>query len=153
MARLLTHPTLAVISPTRPASAKTDSSPWDAPCPRQGRSSEADPRFTFHASRFTVPESDARTPLADFFSTLLGAAAFWTKRGFFCCFTLLGGQGEELFALPAGANFEVGGSLIVDVGGQKQLQRVISDRAAVGEFDDGQAVVKDLERSFLPFSG
>ncbi|MBF8296681.1 MAG: four helix bundle protein [Bacteroidetes bacterium] len=65
----------------------------------------------------------------------------------------LGGQGEELFALPAGANFEVGGSLIVDVGGQEQLQRVISDRAAVGEFDDGQAVVKDLEGSFLPFSG
>ena len=55
-ARLLTHPTLAR---------------RDAPCPRQGRSSEADPRFTFHASRFTVPESDARTLLADFFSILL----------------------------------------------------------------------------------
>jgi len=55
-ARLLTHPT-----PAR----------RDAPCPRQGRSSEADPRFTFHASRFTVPESDARTMLADFFSILL----------------------------------------------------------------------------------
>jgi len=37
-ARLLTLPTLAVISPTRPASAKTDSSPWDAPYPKQGRS-------------------------------------------------------------------------------------------------------------------
>ena len=31
----------------------------------------ADPRFTFHASRFTVPGSDARTKLADFFSILL----------------------------------------------------------------------------------
>ena len=30
----------------------------------------ADPRFTFHASRFTVPVSDARTKLADFFSIL-----------------------------------------------------------------------------------
>ena len=37
-ARLLTRPTLAVISPARPESAKTDSSPWDAPCPKQGRS-------------------------------------------------------------------------------------------------------------------
>jgi hypothetical protein len=96
---------------------------------------------------------EPRTPLADFFSILLGAAAFRTKGGFFCCLTLFSGQGEELFALVAGANFEVGGSLVVDVGGQEQLQRVISDRAAVGEFDDSQAVVKDLEGSFLPFSG
>ena len=91
--------------------------------------------------------------MADFFSILLGTSAFWAGSGFFCCLTLFGGEGEELFALPAGANFEVGSSLIVDVGGQEQLQRVISDRAAVGEFDDGQAVVKDLEGSFLPFSG
>jgi len=38
MARLLTRPTPAVISPARPESAKTDSLPWDAPCPKQGRS-------------------------------------------------------------------------------------------------------------------
>ena len=91
--------------------------------------------------------------LADFFNILLGTSAFRTGKGLFCRFTFLGGQGEELFAQPAGANFEVGSSLIVDVGGQEQFQRVISDRAAVGEFDDGQAVVKDLEGSFLPFSG
>ena len=71
-ARLLTRPTPAVISPTHPASAKTDSSPWDAPCPKQGRRSEADPRFTFHASRFTILGSEARTKLTDFFSILLG---------------------------------------------------------------------------------
>jgi len=70
-ADLLTLPTLAVISPSRPESAKTDSSPWNAPFPKQGRSSAADPRFTFHASRFTLPGSEARTPLADFFSILL----------------------------------------------------------------------------------
>jgi len=70
--------------------------------PKQGHNSEADPRFTFHASRFTDRW-----------------AAFRTREGFFCRFTFLGGQGEELFALPAGANFEVGGSLIVDVGGQE----------------------------------
>ena len=38
------------ISPSRPESAKTDSSPQDAPCPMQGRNSVADPRFTFHDS-------------------------------------------------------------------------------------------------------
>ena len=50
---------------TRPTLARQD-----APWPRQGRSSAADPRFTFHASRFTAPESEVRTPLADFFSIL-----------------------------------------------------------------------------------
>jgi hypothetical protein len=35
------------------------------------RRPETDPRFTFHASRFTVLWSDARTTLTDFFSTLL----------------------------------------------------------------------------------
>ena len=38
MARLLTRPTLAGISPARPESAKTDSLPWDAPFCGQGRS-------------------------------------------------------------------------------------------------------------------
>ena len=46
----LTRPTPAVISPSHPESAKTDSSPWDAPFPKQGRSSAADPRFTFYGS-------------------------------------------------------------------------------------------------------
>ena len=38
----------------------------------QDRSSVVDPRFTFFASRFTLLWNDARTPLADFFSLLLG---------------------------------------------------------------------------------
>ena len=38
---------------------------------QQGHSFEADPRFTSHVSRFTAPENDARTLLADFFSILL----------------------------------------------------------------------------------
>ena len=71
-ARLLTRPTLAVISPSHPESAKAASSPRDAPCPKQGRSSSADPRFTFHASRFTVLGNDVRTPLADFINSLPG---------------------------------------------------------------------------------
>ena len=51
---------------TRPTPARRD-----APFRGQGRSSAADPRFTFHASRFTAAGSEARTPLADFFSILL----------------------------------------------------------------------------------
>jgi hypothetical protein len=51
---------------TRPALARRD-----APCPKQGRSSTADPRLTFHVLPFTVLEIEARTKLADFFSILL----------------------------------------------------------------------------------
>ena len=83
-ARLLTRPTLATTSLARPDSAKTASSPRDAPYPMQGRSSAADPRFTFHASRFTVLGSEARTPLADFFSILLDhrpPVEQWRKTG------------------------------------------------------------------------
>jgi hypothetical protein len=36
-ASFLTHPALADISPTRPESAETASSPMDAPCPMLGR--------------------------------------------------------------------------------------------------------------------
>ena len=56
---------------TRPAPARRD-----APFRGQGRSSAAEPRFTFHASRFTAAGSDARTPLAAFFSILLRALVF-----------------------------------------------------------------------------
>ena len=80
-------------------------------------------------------------------------SAFWTKGGFFRGVTFFGGQGEELFALQAGTNLKIGDSLLIDVSWQEQLPRVISDRAAVGEFDESQAVVKDLEGAFLPFSG
>lgn len=58
-----------------------------------------------------------------------------------------------MFTLLAWPNFEVGDSLVINMGGQKQFQRVVSDHAAVVEFDDGQSVIKDLEGSFLTFSG
>ena len=58
-----------------------------------------------------------------------------------------------MFTLPAGANFKIGGSLVIDVGWQEQLSRVVSDYAAVREFHDSQAVVKHFEDSFLPFPG
>ena len=55
---------------TRPTPARQD-----APFLRQGRSSSADPRFTFHTSRFTAPGSVASTRLVDFFSILLDLMA------------------------------------------------------------------------------
>lgn len=56
-----------------------------------------------------------------------------------------------MFALPAGTNFKVRDALIIDLGRQEQFPRVIADRAAVGEFDNGQSIVKDFEASFLAF--
>ena len=64
--RLLTRPTLAR---------------RDAPYPMQGRSSETDPHFTFRVSRFTVPGTEARTPLAGFFSILLGVVGLFLFSG------------------------------------------------------------------------
>ena len=68
MARLLTLPTLAAISPARPESAKTDSSPRDAPFPKQGRSER---RPETYPLGYVEDLNDARTLLADFFSILL----------------------------------------------------------------------------------
>ena len=55
-----------VILLTRPTLARRD-----APCPKQGRNSGADLRFTFHASHFTAARSEPRTKLGAFFSNLL----------------------------------------------------------------------------------
>jgi hypothetical protein len=66
-----------------------------------------------HVEDFDSP----RTTLADFFSILLGASAFWTKGGFFCCLAFFGSQRKELFALSARPDFKVGDSLVVDVSG------------------------------------
>ncbi len=59
-ARLLTRPTPAGTSPAHPESAKTASSPKDAPFRRQGRSSVADPRFTPHVSRLLGARRERR---------------------------------------------------------------------------------------------
>lgn len=57
-----------------------------------------------------------------------------------------------MLALEAGTDFEVGGSVWINVGRKEQFVRVISDRHAVCEFHDSQTIVKDFERGFLPFS-
>ena len=61
--------------------------------------------------------NEARTTLADFFSILSGLPAFWAGSRLFRRVTFVGSEGKELLALPAGANFEVGNSLVIDVGG------------------------------------
>jgi hypothetical protein len=66
-ARLLTRPTLAVISPARPESARQPLRPGTRLVPSKAAVSE-EARHTF---RYVEPLSDTRTPLADFFSILL----------------------------------------------------------------------------------
>jgi hypothetical protein len=58
-AKLLTRPTLAATPPARPESAKTASLPWDAPCPKQGRSERRGKRRTLW---YVEPLNEARTP-------------------------------------------------------------------------------------------
>ena len=60
---------------------------------------------------------EPRTPLTGCFSILLGRAAFRTDRGLLSRLAFFGSERKELLALSAGANFEVGDSLVVDVGG------------------------------------
>lgn len=57
-----------------------------------------------------------------------------------------------MFALPAGADFKVGSPLKIDVRGKEQFERIIADGHAIGEFHNGQAIVEDFERGFLPLS-
>ena len=59
-ARLLTHPTLAASSPSRPEPAKTGLLPKDAPFRRQGRSKRRGEQL----SRMSRPLCDGRVPLS-----------------------------------------------------------------------------------------
>jgi len=57
-----------------------------------------------------------------------------------------------LLALLAGADLEESCSLWIDVSGKQEFEGVVADRHTIGEFDNGKAIIKDFERSFLPFS-
>ena len=65
MARLLTHPTLAATTPTRPESAKTASLPMDAPLPR------ARPQRLKRGEVEVKPKPHPSGELAGFFNSLL----------------------------------------------------------------------------------
>ncbi|HXH85999.1 MAG TPA: hypothetical protein VNI35_04190 [Nitrospira sp.] len=57
-----------------------------------------------------------------------------------------------MFAMPASADFKVGSSLGIDVGGKQQFEWVIAHRHAIGEFHNGKAIVEDFECGFLALS-
>ena len=40
----------------------------------------------------------------------------------------------------------------IDVRGKEQFERIIADGHAIGKFHNGQAIVEDFERGFLPLS-
>jgi hypothetical protein len=67
--------------------------------------------------RYVEDFDEPRTPLAGCFSILLCSAAFRTDRGFFGGLAFFGSERKKLFAQLTGANFEVGDSLVIDVGG------------------------------------
>jgi len=77
MARLLTRPTPAATPPARPKSAKTASSPKDAPFRGRGRLSAcpaqagSERRGESYSVSYVEPLSYAKTTLADFSSILL----------------------------------------------------------------------------------
>jgi len=66
--KVLTRPPLADISPSRPESAKAASSPWDAPCPKQGRSDrraeEVHAALRLNRSPTELILANGRTPTA-----------------------------------------------------------------------------------------
>jgi hypothetical protein len=84
--------------------------------------------------------------------TVLGLPAFRTNGGFCGPLTLVGSQRKTLLTLLASTNFKVGGPFLIDMSGQEQFDRVISNDAAVWELDDGQSVIEELEGGFLSLS-
>ena len=57
-----------------------------------------------------------------------------------------------MLALGTGTNFELSGSIRIDVGGKQQFVRVIAERNAVAEFDHGKSIVEHFKRGFLSLS-
>lgn len=67
-------------------------------------------------------------------------------------FAFVDREWEKLFALLTCADFEVGGAIRVDLCGEQQFEGIVAEGHTVGEFYDGQAVVKYFERGFLSLS-
>jgi hypothetical protein len=60
------------------------------------------------------------------------------------------GQGEELATANTVADLEIRNTLIVDLGGQQEFERIIAEHGAVGKFDDCQPIVEHFKGRFLP---
>ena len=56
-----------------------------------------------------------------------------------------------MLTLPAGADFEIGHALLVDVGREQEFKRVIPQPDIVLEPNDGQTVIEDFKHGFLAF--
>ena len=141
-ARLFTSPTLEDISPSRPEFSKTASSPWDAPCSKQGRSERPKTALpsllviivlfmmarmgsplrasnegllkprVARAQEFTGP---SRPLLADLFSILLGVRAhqhIYERMSGGCNGLVWRGQAWVLFALRAAQEIHGSGWLL-----------------------------------------
>jgi len=67
-------------------------------------------------------------------------------------FALLPGQGEEQFTGLARTDFKVRDALFIDVSGKQEFDRIIAHGSAIAEFDEGDPVIEDLKRRFLPFA-
>jgi hypothetical protein len=115
-ARLLTRPPLAR---------------RDAPCPKQGRSSTADPRFTFHVLPCTVLESEASTPLAELFSILLTGETVPAAIGAADCTPSTGGRDGRRCSLVSPAPIRSTTHTIACGGGPHRKR----NRAFSGEHD------------------
>lgn len=64
---------------------------------------------------------------------------------------LIGRQRVNLVARRTGANFKKRFSILVNLARQQQVQRVIAQGFAIGEFHDGQAHVEVLKDGFFAF--
>ena len=67
-------------------------------------------------------------------------------------FTFFRGEREELATIPAGSDLKIGNSVLVNVGRQEEFKRIKAEDDAVGELDEGQAIVEHFKGCFLPLS-
>jgi hypothetical protein len=50
------------------------------------------------------------------------------------------------------ADFKVGDTFLIDLGGKQELDWIIANRLAVAKLDEGDPVIEDLEGRFLSFA-
>lgn len=67
-------------------------------------------------------------------------------------FALLSGQRKQQLAGLTEANFKEGDAVFIDISREQEFDRIIAHRSAIAEFDEGDPVIEDLKRRFLPFA-
>lgn len=61
-------------------------------------------------------------------------------------------QRKEDLAGAAAADFKIGDALVINLGGEQELDRIVADSPAVIEFDESNPIVEYFKRSLLPFA-